>query len=328
MRRMRRNWKTIALLALPGIVVYSLVLPLPLIRTVLLSFYSYNVLEPAHFIGLRNYTAIFTLDPNFKHSLLNTLYLIGGSIVLQIPIAFILAYWFGTGKVKAKRLFRNIFFFPVIVSGTAVGLLWSALLQPNIGLVDGLIRAVGFKHFNESWLASPHFAIWAVVVSISWQYFGYHMLIFSSGITSLPAGVLEAAEMDGAGEWRTLRSVVLPIMKPFLLVSLILIISSSVIIFANVIALTNGGPANASSVVALQMYNQSFFYQQYGYGSALAVILLVLNVILIGVVTGLFSGRLTRAGRAQKRLDRTGKQGPAKARDLASSTMAAAEVAR
>jgi len=302
-RSMRRNWKTITVLALPALIVYSLVLPLPLIRTIFLSFYSYNVLEPAHFIGLRNYITIFTVDPIFKHSLLNTIYLIAGSVVLQIPLAFVLAYWFGTGKVAAMRVFRNIFFFPVVVSGTAVGLLWSALLQPGIGLIDGIIRVVGFSHFNESWLASPNFAIWTVVVSVSWQYFGYHMLIFSSGITSLPPGVLEAAQVDGAGEWRSLRKIVVPLMKPFLLVSLILIISSSVIIFANVIALTNGGPDNASTVVALEMYNQSFFYQQYGYGSAIAVILFVLNVILVGGVTGLFSGKLTRKGREQARLE-------------------------
>lgn len=304
MRSVRRNWKTITLLALPALVVYTLVLPLPLIRTVILSFYSYNVLEPARFIGLTNYITIFTVDPIFKHALLNTLYLIAGSIALQIPLAFVLAYWFGTGKVRGMRIFRNIFFFPVVVSGTAVGLLWSALLQPSIGLVDGIIRGLGFSHFNESWLASPNFAIWAVVVSVSWQYFGYHMLIFSSGITSLPPGVLEAAQVDGAGEWRSLRKIVVPLMKPFLLVSLILIISSSVIIFANVIALTNGGPDNASTVVALEMYNQSFFYQQYGYGSALAVILFALNIILVGGVTGLFSGRLTRRGREHARLEK------------------------
>lgn len=326
MRTIRRNWKTISILTLPALIVYSLILPLPLIRTVILSFYSYNVLEPAHFIGLRNYITIFTLDPIFKPSLVNTFYLIGGSIVLQIPLAFVLAYWFGTGKVRAMRLFRNIFFFPVVVSGTAVGLLWSALLQPNIGLVDGIIRAIGFSSFNESWLASPTFAIWAVVVSVSWQYFGYHMLIFSAGITSLPPGVVEAAQVDGAGEWRILRSIVLPIMKPFLQVSLILIISSSVIIFANVIALTNGGPANASSVVALEMYNQSFFYQQYGYGSALAVILFVLNIILISGVSGLFSGKLTRKGRAHARAEKT--RGRAAAPALAGAAAPAAEVAR
>lgn len=301
MRNMKRNWKTITILALPGLIVYSLVLPAPLIRTVIYSFYSYNVLEPAKWIGLENYRAIFSTDPDFKRSLINTLYLTGGSIVLQIPIAFVLAYWFGTGKVRGSKIFRNIFFFPVIVSGTAVGLLWSALLQPNIGLLDGIIRGIGFSHFNESWLSSPTFAIWAVVVSISWQFFGYHMLIFSSGITSLPPGVIDAAQIDGAGEWRTLRSVVLPIMKPFLLVSLILIISSSVTIFANVIALTNGGPANSSQVLALQMYSDSFFYQRYGYGSALAVLLLVLNIILVGGVSGLFSGRLTAKGRARIR---------------------------
>jgi raffinose/stachyose/melibiose transport system permease protein len=303
-RNMKRNWRTIALLALPGLIVYSLVLPLPLVRTAIYSFQSYNVLEPAKWIGWTNYKAIFTTDPDFKRSLTNTFYLVGGSILLQIPIAFILAYWFGTGKVRGAKIFRNVFFFPVIVSGTAVGLLWNALLQPNIGLVDGFIRDLGFSHFNESWLASPNFAIWAVVVSISWQFFGYHMLIFSSGITSLPPGVIDAAQIDGAGEWRTLRSVVLPIMKPFLLVSLILIISSSVTIFANVISLTNGGPANDSQVVALQMYNDSFFYQRYGYGSALAMILLVLNIVLVGVVSGLFSGRLTAKGRARIRNSR------------------------
>lgn len=282
---MKRNRLLIAVLTLPGLLAFTAVLPLPLVRTIWLSLYSWNVLEPAHYIGLANFTSLFTADPTFVRSLLNTLYLVAGSVVLQLPLAFILAYWFGTGKVRGMKFFRAVFFFPVIVSGTAVGLLWSAMLQPDIGIVDAIIRVLGFHGFHYSWLASPNAAIWMVVVSVSWQYFGYHMVIFAAGMSTISGDVFDAAQIDGAGEWRQITSIAIPILRPFLLVSLILILSSSVITFANVLALTAGGPAESSSVLALQMYKESFFYQRYGYGSAIAVVLFFINILLIGGVT-------------------------------------------
>jgi raffinose/stachyose/melibiose transport system permease protein len=285
MNRLLSSKRVIVLLTLPALIVYTLILPYPLLRTLYLSFTQYNLLSPATYIGLQNYTNLFTGDPEFVHSLVNTFYLTAGCVVLQLPLAFLLAFWLGTGSLRGTRFFRSVYFFPVAISGAAVGLIWQFLYQPKLGLIDAIVRVFGFKSFSYAWLASPHVAIWAVVISVSWQYFGYHLLIFTAGMSTIPTNLLDAARVDGAGEWRQATRIVLPMMKPFVVVSFILITTSSISSFANVISLTDGGPGTSSTVLALEMYQNAFFYSRYGYGAAIGVVLTVLN-ILVTVVIG------------------------------------------
>jgi raffinose/stachyose/melibiose transport system permease protein len=282
--RLRRNKLVNAVLLLPALVVYTIVLPYPLVRTAWYSLTSYNLLSAAHYIGLSNYTTLFTGDPEFRSALLNTLYLTVGCIVLQLPLAFLLAFWLGTGALRHTRFFRSVYFFPVAISGTAVGLIWQFLYQPKLGLLDEVVRLLGFHSFQFAWLADPTAAIWAVVISISWQYFGYHLLIFTAGMSTVPTTLLDAAKVDGASEWRLATRIVFPLLKPFITVSLILITTASVTAFANVISLTNGGPGEASTVLALEMYQNAIFYSRYGYGSAIAVVLTVVNVLAVAVI--------------------------------------------
>jgi len=292
-RHKKQRW-TLAFI-LPAIVIYTIVLPYPIVRTIYLSLTSYDVITAPRFVGLSNFVALFTTDPDFVHALLNTLYLTVGCIVLQLPLAFVLAFWLSTGTLWGSRFFRSTFYFPAAISGTAVGLVWQFIYQPKVGLIDGIVRTLGFHHFGEQWLGDPHLAIWAVVVSISWQYFGYHLLIFTAGLSTIPANILEAARIDGATEWRQLTRIVLPLVKPFIFISLLLITTSSIASFANVVALTNGGPGTSSTVLALLMYNNAFQYQRYGYGSAIAVVLLALNIVVTVVIgLGAFRRRSAR----------------------------------
>jgi raffinose/stachyose/melibiose transport system permease protein len=284
MNRLRRNKFVIAVLVLPAIIVYTIVLPYPLVRTAYYSLTNYNILSPAHYIGFTNYVNLFTGDPEFRGALLNTLYLTVGCIILQLPLAFLLAFWLSTSKLRYTRFFRSVYFFPVAISGTAVGLIWQFLYQPQLGMVDGFVRLLGFHSFHFAWLANPTAAIWAVVISVSWQYFGYHLLIFTAGMSTVPTTLLDAAKVDGANEWRMATRIVFPLLKPFITVSLILITTSSVTAFANVISLTNGGPGESSTVLALEMYQNAIFYSRYGYGSAIAVVLTVVNVLAVVVI--------------------------------------------
>lgn len=290
MERLRRNKFVIITLLLPAIVVYTIVLPYPLARTIYYSFTNYNALGSPHYIGLANYISLFTQDPEFRTALLNTLYLTVGSIILQLPLAFLLAFWLNTTSLRFTRFFRSVYFFPVAISGTAVGLVWQFLYQPKLGLVDAVVRLFGFRSFQLAWLASPTAAIWAVVISVSWQYFGYHMLIFTAGTSTVPRTVLDAAKVDGAGEWKVATRIVLPLLKPFIVISLVLITTASITAFANVISLTDGGPGTSSVVLALEMYQNSMFYSRYGYGSAIGVLLALINVVAV-VLIGLAAYR-------------------------------------
>ena len=235
----------------------------------------------------------------FRTRSLNTFYLVIGCIILQLPIAFLLAFWLSTSKLRHARIFRSVYFFPVAISGVAVGLIWQFLYQPKLGMVDEVVRLFGFHNFQFAWLASQRAAIWAVVISVSWQYFGYHLLIFTAGMSTVPGSLLDAAKVDGANEWRLATRIVAPLVKPFITVSLILITTSSITSFASVIALTGGGPGYSSTVLSLEMYQNAMFYSRYGYGSAIAVVLTVMNilaVIIIGFAMYRSPWRRVRAG--------------------------------
>ncbi len=216
---------------LPALIVYTFVLPYPLVRTAYYSVTNYNLLSPAHYIGMSNFTTLFTADPEFRTALLNTFYLVIGCIILQLPIAFILAFWLSTSKLRYTKIFRSIYFFPVAISGVAVGLIWQFLYQPKLGIVDEVVRLLGFHSFQFAWLANRSAAIWAVVIAVSWQYFGYHLLIFTAGMSTVPGSLLDAAKVDGANELHLVTRIVAPLVKPFITVSLILITTSSITSF-------------------------------------------------------------------------------------------------
>lgn len=278
-RRKRKldKWLSIGFFVLPALIFYTLIVPYPIIQTIYYSFFNWNLLSDKTFIGLSNYINLFTIDTIFFTALKNTLIFAGVCIVLQIPLALFLAYIL-SGKVKGARFFRNSFFMPVIISGTAVGLMWQFFYHGEMGLINLLIRTLGFSDFSAHWISDPKYAIYAVIISVSWQYFGYHMIILLAGMSTIPDDLLEAAKIDGANGWDIFICITIPLIKPFLIISLILALTGSVKSFDNVIALTGGGPSHASSVLALHMYNSSFWHSKYGYGSAIAVILLILNL--------------------------------------------------
>jgi raffinose/stachyose/melibiose transport system permease protein len=206
---------------------------------------------------------------------------------LQIPLAFILAFVLSKKK-RFNKFFRNAYFIPVVISAAAVGLLWKFIYHPNMGILNALLRTIGLDSLTENWLAEPGFALYAVIISVSWQWFGYHMVIFLTGLTSIPESIFESAEIDGAIGFKKIRYIVMPLLKPFLKISMVLIVTSSIKAFDNIYVLTGGGPAQASTVLALQMYERAFTQMKYGYGSAISVVLLVLNILLTLMLYKLF----------------------------------------
>jgi raffinose/stachyose/melibiose transport system permease protein len=271
------KWLAISFFVLPALLFYSLIVPYPIFKTIYYSFFKWNLLSDMRFLGFDNYIRLFTIDTIFLTALKNTFIFAIGCIILQLPLALFLAYIL-SGKIKGSRFFRNSFFMPVIISGTAVGLMWQFFYHGDMGIINIMIRSLGFSDFSAHWISDANFAIYAVIISVSWQYFGYHMIILLAGMSTISNDVMEAARIDGANGWNIFLLITIPLIKPFLIISLILALTGSVKSFDNVIALTGGGPSHASSVLALHMYNSSFWHGKYGYGSAIAVILLILNL--------------------------------------------------
>jgi raffinose/stachyose/melibiose transport system permease protein len=278
LEKMLRNKWVIAFFILPAFLVYALVLPLPILKSIYYSFFEWNLVGTMEFNGLRNYVDLITYDTIFLTALKNTFIFSFGCVLLQIPSGFLLAYLLST-KMRGAKFFRGTYFLPVIISGTSIGLLWQFIYNGNQGMLNAIIRLFGDESFNKEWLSDPVFAIYGVLISVSWQYFGYHMVIFLAGISTISQDIEESARIDGANGWQVLWHITLPLVKPFVIISLILAMTGSVKAFDNVIALTGGGPAHASDVLALHMYNTAFHEMRYGYGSAISVVLLVLNVL-------------------------------------------------
>lgn len=286
MDRMLKNKWIILLFVFPGLLMYVFVVPLPILSAVYYSFFDWNLLSPREFVGFGNYVRLITHDYIFAMAFKNTLIFAAGCLVLQLPLAFWLANIL-SGKMRGSQFFRNSYFLPVIISGTSIGLLWRFIYDGNNGLINTIVRMLGNPDYAKEWLSDPSFALYGVMISVSWQYFGYHMIIYLAGITTINNEIIESARIDGANGFRVIMHIIVPLVKPFIVISLILSLTGSVKAFDNVLALTGGGPAHSSEVLALHMYNTAFHEMRYGYGNAVGAILFVMNLgftLLLGLL--------------------------------------------
>lgn len=190
----------------------------PVLASLVLSFFGWSLIQPPHFVGFENYTRMFTDDPLFWQSLQVTLTYVMVSVPLQILFALFLAILLNQ-KVRMLPLFRTIFYLPSVVSGVAISVLWLWLYQPDIGLINEFLRHLGIK--GPAWLVSEHSALPALIGMTLWTV-GGPMIIFLAGLQGIPQELYEAAELDGAGEWKKFRHVTLPMLSPVIFFNLIL----------------------------------------------------------------------------------------------------------
>ncbi|MGQ9553362.1 MAG: carbohydrate ABC transporter permease [Anaerolineae bacterium] len=244
-----------------------------------LSFTNYNVFTPPQWAGLYNYRTIVT-TPLTKQVLLNTLYysvvMVPASTVLALTVALAM-----NQRLPGRTLLRGMFFMPVISSTVAVALIWSWLYNPEFGLLNIGLRALGLK--GLTWLRDTKLAMPSVMIMSLWKGLGYNMVIFLAGLQAIPEQLHEAAEIDGAGRWARLRHVTVPMLSPTIFLVLILSTIASFQVFEQTFILTNGGPGYATLTIALYIYQTAFVYFNMGYASALAYILFaaVLMVTLL-----------------------------------------------
>ncbi len=284
---MLRDKKVIALFVLPAVLLFSLFTLAPLVASLGLSFFKWDLLSPMKYIGLLNFENLLTLDDTFLQSIGNTVQYLFLSILFQIPMAYLLAVLLTQGR-RFDKGFRNIIFVPVALSGTAVALMFYFIYHPEVGLLNNFIRLFAGSSFTRGWLADPNAAMICVCAAVSWQFIGYHMVIYITGMTSISHDVLEAAEIDGANRWTTVWHIITPLMKPVIKVSLVLITTSSLKVFDSVFVLTGGGPVHATEVMASHMYAKSFSQLRYGYGSAIGFLLFLLCVVCSWIITSCF----------------------------------------
>jgi raffinose/stachyose/melibiose transport system permease protein len=272
------KWLTIGLFLLPALVLYVVFVIFPIIQAAHFSLYKWNGLGPLDdFIGLKNYQVALASDV-FWQAVSNNMLIIVLSLLLQIPFSLGLAVLLNR-RFPGRAIFRLLFFVPYVLSEAITGIVFSLLLRPD-ALFDATLRTVGLEGMIQDWLGNTDVVMVTLFVIISWKYFGFHMILLLAGLQGIPKEIEEAALIDGAGRWQAFRYVTFPLIGPTLRVSVFLSMIGALQLFDMVWVMTGGGPLNASTTMAVNMFKTGFVRQQMGYGSALAVLLFLCALVV------------------------------------------------
>jgi raffinose/stachyose/melibiose transport system permease protein len=265
---------------LPGYFFYTAFLLVPLLLTFLLSFTGWQGFSYAdiNFNHGANYKALLN-DPIFLKSLAHNGVFLLTTVILKVVFSFALALAVRR-RFALSGLFRGIFIVPSTLSLVVVGVLLKSLLDPNAGLVNQLMKAVGLGGLTSTWLANPSLALPILIVLDVWVGFGLYLFVFLAGMASLPNDVSEASKMDGAKPWQETFFITIPLLAPTIRLVILLAAIESLKVFATVYVATGGGPNHSSEVLSTWAFFQAFTGNQVGYGSAIMSVLLVGTLIL------------------------------------------------
>lgn len=287
MKKRKKDWLqpgkmlTFALLS-PSLIIYLLVFLLPVFLVVGMSLFKFSNIKNFVFIGLENYRQLLH-DSNVWKSLTNNIFLVVVCLIGQIGIAFILACMLSSKRAKAGGLSRTIIYFPVTLSAVVLGYVWQFIYDYNYGLVTYFMKLIGMGDKVTPLLARVDYIMWYVCIPMIWQYVGFHLVIMLSAMTTIDKEILEVAELDGCNAVQRARYIIMPLIRPTLIICVFLCISANMKAFDHIMTLTGGGPGNASSVLALYAYNTSFQNMNMGYGSAISVLILTITAALFAI---------------------------------------------
>ena len=232
------------------------------------------------FVGLDNYIYMFH-DKSFMQALKNTAKLMAVVPVITIFCSLVLAFVLNQCKLKEMVLYRTLFYFPNIVSLTVVGIIWSFVFHPNVGIVNKILGAVGLESLQRSWLGDSKTALWCIAFTLLWQAAGYYMVMHIAAMDGISPEIYESATLDGASAWRKLISITMPLMKDIIGITFVLALSGTInLSFVLSQVMTGGGPNGASSVLLQYMYTQGFVNGNFGYAMAITVFTLAISVAL------------------------------------------------
>lgn len=232
------------------------------------------------FVVLDNYIYMFH-DKSFIQALINTAKLMAVVPVITIFCSLVLAFVLNQCKLKEMVLYRTLFYFPNIVSLTVVGIIWSFVFHPNVGIVNKILGAVGLESLQRSWLGDSKTALWCIAFTLLWQAAGYYMVMHIAAMDGISPEIYESATLDGASAWRKLISITMPLMKDIIGITFVLALSGTInLSFVLSQVMTGGGPNGASSVLLQYMYTQGFVNGNFGYAMAITVFTLAISVAL------------------------------------------------
>ncbi|WP_062319794.1 carbohydrate ABC transporter permease [Halolactibacillus sp. JCM 19043] len=278
----QRNIIIVSFLAIPMALLVTFAF-LPVINMFWYSFTDWNGYSEMNFIGLENYKTIFTNPEYFAVFKVSLYYFFATFVQLGIALYFATILSF---EVKFKNFFKGVLFFPYLLNGVAIGLMFLLFFRAD-GTLDTVLQAIGLGQYTQKWLGNPNLINYSLAGVSVWRYMGFNFIIFLGAISSIPNEIYEASEMDGANRWHQFSYIILPSIKIIISLNLILAVSGSLSAFEIPFIMTGG--ANGSATFVIQTVNTAFKYGKIGLGSAMAVILLFIVVIVTGIQRKLFS---------------------------------------
>ncbi len=280
MKTVLRNKKAIALFIVPALVLYSVIVILPIFWSFYYTFFAGSPGLKWKFCGFDNYLMLFK-DKNFWTALgVNVRYILivtVGQVGLGLLMALMFQFWLR----KCKTIVRTLVFFPVVLPTVAVGTLFQKIyeIQPNYGLLNSILDNIGLSSLVQPWIGQASTALGALCVMDIWVAMGFYSVIFYGALLDIPGETIEAARIDGAGGFRLFRYILVPLLRPMIIVSLVFSFSGTVKFFESALALTQGGPGNATRSLSMYMYQVCFTYNKVGYGSVIALIIFLICIV-------------------------------------------------
>lgn len=261
----------------PSLILFTVFVVLPMVDAATFSFFDWNGYGPiTDFVGFENYADVLT-HRNFGTAVRNSLIVVAVSLLIQLPLAMWAALALSERGVSINVL-RTIFFVPFMLAEVAAGLIWKFVYDGNYGLLpivgDALQVEMPFVLADKFWV------IPAIMLVITWKYFGFHMMIFIAGLQSIPGEVVEAARLDGVKKWQIVRHIKLPMVRSAIVISVFFAITGALQLFDIIIPLTNGGPSHTSHTIVTFLYQFGILRMKLGFGGAVSVILFIACVVV------------------------------------------------
>lgn len=262
---------------LPNLVGFAVFTLVPMAFAFALSFLSWDGANPIAFVGLKNFTRMLG-DETFRISTWNTIYYTLGTVPITMVLSLLLAVLLNR-EIKGRNVFRVIFFFPYVASLVAVAVVWNMIFHPAMGPVNNFLMWLGMEN-PPKWTASTTWAMPTVIMASIWRGVGYYMIIYLAALQGISETLYEAAEMDGATAWQRFRRITVPLLTPATFFVSMMLTINCFKVFDLILVMTNGGPGRATNVLVYMIYNQAFINFDYGYSSAIAMILFVIVMVV------------------------------------------------
>lgn len=291
MKKLYSNKLVIVSLILPGLLLFLLAILAPICLSIYYGFTDYSGMGQAKFIGLENYVDLMS-DETFHRALINSLLLAIGFIVIQHPIAIVVAAVLDKLQGRAEGFFRCVYFIPNVISVAVIAYLWKFIYNPDFGLLNNILKGLGYQG-KINWFSADT-AIWSVLIVLIWHGFGWGMLIYYAGIKNIDPVLYEAASIDGASPKQTFMRITLPLMKPVIQINVTMAVISALKQMETVYLLTKGGPGDSTQFTANYLYLQAFKAFKYGYGNAIGVVFIIICLFVTVMLNRIFRDKQLR----------------------------------